>query len=339
LIVAEIPDPKVLDAARRGDEDAFRALVEPHRRELHAHCYRMLASLQDAEDALQETLLRAWRGLAGFRDGQPLRPWLYKIATNASLDVIAKRPTRVLHLDEPAWQPPDGPGTPLLESIWIDPYPDGHLGLEDGYAAPEARYELRESVEIAFIAALQHLPARQRAVLILREVLGFSAREVAQSLDTTAASVNSALQRARKTVEEALPERSQQQTLRALGDEALRALVERYVAAWESRNVDAMVSVLVEDATFAMPPFPCWFSGREDVVAFLSRFTPTLRHVVTSAGGQPAIAWYIADQSGAYLQAAMEVLTLEGDRVKEITAFADSVALFPRFGLPGELRT
>jgi RNA polymerase sigma-70 factor (ECF subfamily) len=339
LIVAEIPDPKVLDAARRGDEDAFRALVEPHRRELHAHCYRMLASLQDAEDALQETLLRAWRGLAGFRDGQPLRPWLYKIATNASLDVIAKRPTRVLHLDEPAWQPPDGPGTPLLESIWIDPYPDGHLGLEDGYTAPEARYEMRESVEIAFIAALQHLPARQRAVLILREVLGFSAREVAQSLDTTAASVNSALQRARKTVEEALPERSQQQTLRALGDEALRALVERYVAAWESRNVDAMVSVLVEDATFAMPPFPCWFSGREDVVAFLSRFTPTLRHVVTSAGGQPAIAWYIADQSGAYLQAAMEVLTLEGDRVKEITAFADSVALFPRFGLPGELRT
>ena len=270
MIVAEIPDPQVLEAARRGDEDAFRALVEPHRRELHAHCYRMLGSLQDAEDALQETLLRAWRGLAGFRDGQPLRPWLYKIATNASLDVIAKRPKRVLHLDEPAWQPADGPGTPLLESIWIDPYPDEHLGLEDGYAAPEARYEQRESVEIAFIAALQHLPARQRAVLILREVLGFSAREVAQSLDTTAASVNSALQRARKTVEEALPERSQQQTLRALGDEGLRALVERYVAAWESRNVDAMVSVLVEDATFAMPPFPCWFSGRDDVVAFIS---------------------------------------------------------------------
>ena len=339
MIVAETPDPKVLAAARRGDEDAFRALVEPHRRELHAHCYRMLASLQDAEDALQETLLRAWRRLAGFRDGQPLRPWLYKIATNASLDVIAKRPKRVLHLDEPAWQPPDGPGTPLLESIWIDPYPDGHLALEDGYAAPEARYELRESVEIAFIAALQHLPARQRAVLILREVLGFSAREVAQSLDTTAASVNSALQRARKTVEEALPERSQQQTLRALGDEGLRALVERYVAAWESRNVDAMVSVLVEDATFAMPPFPCWFSGREDVVAFISRFTPTLRHVVTNAGGQPAIAWYIADQSGAYLPASIEVLALEGDRVKEITAFADSEGLFPPFGLPAELKT
>jgi RNA polymerase sigma-70 factor, ECF subfamily len=338
LIVAETPDPRVLDAARRGDENAFRQLVEPHRRELHAHCYRMLASLQDAEDALQETLLRAWRGLAGFEDGKPLRPWLYRIATNASLDAIAKRPKRVLHLDEPPWQPADGPGTPLLESIWIDPYPDEHLGLEDGYAAPEARYEQRESVELAFIVALQHLPARQRAVLILREVLGFSAREVAQSLDTTAASVNSALQRARKTVEDVLPERSQQQTLRSLGDDGLRGLVERYVAAWESRNVDAMVSVLVEDATFAMPPFPCWFSGRDDVVAFIAQFKPVLRHEITSAGGQPGVAWYIRDEKrGAYLPAAIEVLTLEGDRVKEVTAFADSETLYPRFGLPAEL--
>jgi RNA polymerase sigma-70 factor, ECF subfamily len=338
LIVAETPDPRVLEAARRGDEDAFRQLVEPHRRELHAHCYRMLASLQDAEDALQETLLRAWRGLGGFEGGKPLRPWLYRIATNASLDAIAKRPKRVLHLDEPPWRPADGPGTPLLESIWIDPYPDEHLGLEEGYAAPEARYEQRESVELAFIAALQHLPARQRAVLILREVLGFSAREVAQSLDTTAASVNSALQRARKTVEEALPERSQQQTLRSLGDDGLRGLVERYVAAWESRNVDAMVSVLVEDATFAMPPFPCWFTGRADVVAFIAQFKPVLRHVMTSAGGQPGVAWYILDeQRGAYLPAAIEVLTLEGDRVKEVTAFADSETLYPRFGLPAAL--
>ena len=337
MIVAETPDPRVLEAARRGDEDAFRQLVEPHRRELHAHCYRMLASLQDAEDALQETLLRAWRGLGGFEDGKPLRPWLYRIATNASLDAIAKRPRRVLHLDEPPWRPADGPGTPLLESIWIDPYPDEHLGLEDGYASPEARYEQRESVELAFIAALQHLPARQRAVLILREVLGFSAREVAQSLDTTAASVNSALQRARKTVEEALPERSQQQTLRSLGDDGLRGLVERYVAAWESRNVDAMVSVLVEDATFAMPPFPCWFTGRADVVAFIAQFKPMLRHVMTSAGGQPGVAWYILDaERGAYLPAAIEVLTLEGDRVKEVTAFADSETLYPRFGLPAE---
>jgi RNA polymerase sigma-70 factor (ECF subfamily) len=338
MIVAEAPDPAVLAAARRGDEHAFRQLVEPHRRELHTHCYRMLGSLQDAEDALQETLLRAWRGLAGFEGGRSLRPWLYRIATNASLDAIAKRPKRVLHLDAPAWQPADGPGTPLVESNWIDPYPDEHLGLEDGFAAPEARYEQRESVELAFIVALQHLPARQRAVLILREVLGFSAREVAQALDTTAASVNSALQRARKTVAETLPERSQQATLRALGDDGLRGLVQRYVEAWESRNVDAMVSLLVEDATFAMPPFPCWFSGREDVVAFISRFKPALRHVVVSAGGQVGIAWYILHPGqGAYLPAAIEVLALEGDRVREITAFADSDALYPRFGLPAEL--
>ena len=275
-----------------------------------------------------------WAASSGMR---PIRPWLYRIATNVSLDLIAKRPKRVVHLDEPAWQPADGPGTPLLESIWIDPYPDEHLGIEDGHAAPEARYEQRESVEVAFIAALQHLPARQRAVLILREVLGFSAREVAQSLDTTAASVNSALQRARKTVEDVLPERSQQATLRSLGDDGLRGLVERYVEAWESRNVDAMVSLLVEDATFAMPPFPCWFAGREDVVAFMSRFLPTLRHVVTRAGGQPAIAWYILDEaSGDYLPASIEVLTVEGERVKGIVAFAD-LELFPQFGLPAGL--
>jgi RNA polymerase sigma-70 factor (ECF subfamily) len=338
LIVANAPDPRVLAAARSGDENAFRDLVEPHRRELHAHCYRMLGSLHDAEDALQETLIRAWRGLGGFEGVRPIRPWLYRIATNVSLDLIAKRPKRALHLDEPPWKPIEGPGTPLVESIWIDPYPDDHLGLADGLAAPEARYEQRESVELAFIVALQHLPARQRAVLILREVLGFSAREVAQSLDTTAAAVNSALQRARKTVEEALPDRSQQQTLRALGDDGLRGLVERYVEAWESRNVDAMVDLLVEDATFAMPPFPCWFSGRDDVVAFLSRFTPTLRHVLTRAGGQPAIAWYILDdERSVYLPAAIEVLALEGGRIKEITAFASAEELFPRFGLPAEL--
>ena len=249
--------------------------------------------------------------------------------------VAMARCSKPVHLDEPAWQPGDGPGTPLLESIWIDPYPD--TTLEDGYASPDARYEARESVELAFIVALQHLPARQRAVLILREVLGFSAREVAHSLDTTAASVNSALQRARKTLAEGLPERSQQRTLRTLGDDGLRRLVERYVAAWESRNVEEMLSVLVEDATFAMPPFACWFDGRDDIVAFLARWTPTLRHVLTRAGGQPAVAWYIRNASGAYLPSAIEVLTLEGNRVKEIVAFADAEGLFPRFGLPAVL--
>jgi RNA polymerase sigma-70 factor (ECF subfamily) len=337
LIVSDAPDPRVLEAARRGDEDAFRALVEPYRRELHAHCYRMLGSLHDTEDALQETLLRAWRGLARLEAGRSLRPWLYKIATNASLDVIAKRPPRVLRLDgsRPS-EPTDGPGTPLVESVWIEPYPDEHVGLEDGYGAPEARYEQRESVELAFIAALQQLPARQRAVLILREVLGFSAREVAQSLGTTAASVNSALQRARRTVDEALPDSSQQQTLRSLGDDKLRGLVERYVAAWESRDVELMVAVLAEDVRFAMPPFPHWWSGRESVMDFIvSTGRPPLRHVLTHASGQPAVGWYMR-RGGAFVPTSIEVLTFEKARVKEVTAFA-SPALFPYFGLPAEL--
>ena len=335
MLVADAPDPRVLEAARRGDENAFRVLVEPHRSELHAHCYRMLGSLHDAEDALQETMLRAWRGLAGFKAGGPLRPWLYKIATNASLDLIAKRPGRVLRLaGAMPSEATDGPGKPLVESVWIEPYPDEHLGLEDGFAAPESRYEERESVELAFIAALQHLPARQRAVLIMREVLGFSAREVAQSLGTTAASVNSALQRARRTVDEALPDSSQQQSLRVLGDDALRGLVERYVAAWESRDVDLMVAVLAEDVTFAMPPFPHWWSGRESVMDFIvSTGTPPLRHLLTRASGQPAVAWYVRRAKGLYLPTSIEVLGLEGERVREITAFA-SPALFPHFGLP-----
>ncbi len=232
----------------------------------------------------------------------------------------------------------DGPGTPLLEQVWIDPYPDESLGLPDGSAAPAARYEQRESVELAFIAALQHLPARQRAVLILREVLGFSAREVAQFLETTTASVNSALQRARQGVEERLPAQSQQATLRALGDARLREVVQRYVEAWEARNVDALRALLVDDARFAMPPFPNWFSGRDAVLAFIaSTGRPRLRHVLARAGGQPAVAWYSwREEPQRYLPSSLEVLTLEGDRVKQIVAFA-SPELVVRFGLPAEL--
>src|SRR2546422_2998236 len=197
-----VRDRELLVAARRGDEDAFRRLVEPHRRELHAHCYRMLGSLHDAEDALQDTLLRAWRGLSGFDRRSSLRPWLYRIATNTCLDAIARRPKRVLPIDYgPAADPHDGPGEPVVESVWVEPYPDEKLGIEDGLAGPEASYEQRESVELAFIVALQHLPARQRAVLILREVLGFSAKEVAETLETTTASDHSALQRARAPVD------------------------------------------------------------------------------------------------------------------------------------------
>src|SRR5215208_2949430 len=189
----------LLDAARRGDETAFERLLEPHRRELHAHCYRMLGSLHDAEDAFQDAQLRAWRGLRRFDGRSSLRSWLYRIATNTSLDVIGRRPKRVLPLDYgPATDPHDGLGLPPAESVWVEPYPDEKLGLEDGLAGPEARYERRESVELAFVAALQHLPARQRAVLILRDVLGFSARETAGALEMSPPGVDSALQRAHK---------------------------------------------------------------------------------------------------------------------------------------------
>src|SRR2546430_1326743 len=236
---------ELLEAARGGDEDAYGRLVEPHRAELHAHCYRMLGSLHDAEDALQDVLLRAWRGLARFEGRSSLRSWLYTIATNACLNLIARRPKRVLPIDyAPAADPHGGPGEPIVESVWVEPYPDEMLGLEDGFAAPDARYEQRESVELAFIAALQYLPATQRAVLILREVLGFSAREAAESLDTTVASVNSALQRARKTVGERLPEQSQQATLRTLGDDRLAEVVDGDVEAWQRGDVEAGVSVL-----------------------------------------------------------------------------------------------
>jgi RNA polymerase sigma-70 factor, ECF subfamily len=341
---------RLLEAARGGDEQAFGELVESYRRELHAHCYRMLGSPYDADDALQETLLRAWRGLARFEAGRPLRPWLYRIATNVCLDTIAKRPKRVLPVD---YGPPagdgEGPGEPVVELVWLEPYPDETVGLESGLAAPDARYEQRESLELAFVAALQHLPAKQRAVLILREVLGFSAREVAESLQTTVASVNSAMQRARKTVEERLPPRSQQQTLRELGDSRLSELVRAYVAAWESRDIDAMVAMLVEGATFAMPPHPHWFRGRDAVIAFLSATgKPDLRHVSTRANGQPAIGWYLWDPpSELYQPASLEVLALEGGLVSEITAFTGRMCaatetgslpdLFPRFGLPAAL--
>jgi RNA polymerase sigma-70 factor (ECF subfamily) len=356
---------ELLQAVRAGDQGAFQRLVDPYRAELHAHCYRMLGSVHDAEDALQETLLRAWRGLARFEGRSSLRSWLYTIATNTSLNLIAKRPTRVLPIDYPATNPHDGPGEPLVESTWIEPYPDEALALADGFAAPEARYELRESVELAFVAALQHLPATQRAVLILREVLGFSAQEVAESLDTTVASVNSALQRARKAVDERLPEQSQQATMRELGDKRVREVVESYVDAWERGDVEAVVAMLAEDATFAMPPLASWFSGREALRVFLAGWPLSgawrWRHVPSHANGQPALAFYCwDDEAGSYLPFALNVLTLRGTQISDVTAFVTRstelperevyarwpeqpavptklVAIFDRFGLPDRL--
>ncbi len=226
----------------------------------------MLGSLQDAEDAVQETLLRAWRNLSSFQGRSSLRTWLYTIATNVCLRVIERRPSRVLPIDygQPA-DPHEPVREPLLESVWLEPYPDEQLGLDDGLAGPDARYEQRESIELAFIAALQLLPARQRAVLILRDVLGFSGAEVAEALETTPASVYSALQRAHATLDERRPERTQQATLHSLGNEQLRGIVQRYVEAWARNDVDAIVGMLTDTATLAMPPIPSWYRGRDAV--------------------------------------------------------------------------
>src|SRR5947208_1753436 len=329
---------EVLTAAVNGDHAAFGLLVEPYRRELHAHCYRMLGSYADAEDALQETLLRAWRGLPRFELRSSLRSWLYRIATNAGLRAIERRPKRVLPIDyAPAADPHNALADPVTEAVWLEPYPDRRLALE-GPAGPDARYEQREGVELAFIAALQHLPARQRAVLILRDVLGFSAREAAAVLETTPVSVDSALQRAHKTVDERLPGRTQQQTLRLLADNELSKLVERYVAAWERNDVEAVVSLLAEDARMTMPPLPSWYSGREHVAAFLRGYAlAEIKHwqlIPTSANGQPALAGYLWDeQTAAFMPYCLYVLTLQQGQIEEITAFVTPEA-FPRFGLP-----
>jgi RNA polymerase sigma-70 factor (ECF subfamily) len=317
---------ELLASARRGDEAAYREIVERFRAELHAHCYRMLGSVHDAEDALQDAMLRVWRGLPRFEARSSLRSWLYKIATNSCLDAIERRKKRVLPLDfGPASDPAEGAGEPIVESVWIEPYPDVSLGLGDGYAAPDARYEQRESVELAFIAACQHLPANQRAVLILRDVLGFSAQETAESLDTTVPSANSALQRARKTVEERLPAQSQQATLRALGDDALRDLVENYMDALQRGDVDRVVSMLAEDAAWSMPPLASWYRG-DQLPTFL-RVGPLSgewrwRHRPLRVNGQLTSAAYSwVEEEGAYIPFALDVLTLEGGRIKEVTAF------------------
>jgi RNA polymerase sigma-70 factor (ECF subfamily) len=306
--------------------DSFQELVEPYRAELHAHCYRMLGSVHDAEDALQDALLRAWRALPQFQGRSSLRSWLYRIATNSCLRLIERRPKRVLPIDYgPQSDAHDDPAPPLVESVWIEPYPDA--AITDGLAAPEARYEQRESVELAFVAALQHLPARQRAVLILRDVLGFSAAEVAETLDTTAKAVYSALQRAHKSVEQHLPAHSQQGTLRSLGDARVRAIVETYVDAWERGDVEAIVSMLAEDAILAMPPRPSWYRGIEQARVFLARgpLAPTRGRRVrpAAANGQIALAssykgWPERPEGLQVLQ----LLTLDTDgRIAEITAF------------------
>jgi RNA polymerase sigma-70 factor (ECF subfamily) len=331
-------DSQLIEAAIAGADGAFAELVEPHRRPIHAHCYRMLGSLQDAEDAVQETFLRAWRNLSSFQARSSLRTWLYTIATNVCLRALERRPARVLPID---YGPPSDPHKPieqpLVESVWIEPYPDERLGLDNGLAGPEARYEQRESIELAFVAALQLLAPRQRAVLILRDVLGFSGAEVAEALETTPASVYSALQRAHATLEQRRPDRTQQATLRSLGDEQLKGIVRRYVDAWARNDVDAIVAMLTDTATLAMPPIPSWYSGREAIEKVLRDVvfdgTRSWRMLSTAANGQLAVGAYELDSAGVYAPHGVTVLTLEGPLLGEIVHFRNP-SMIDWFGLP-----
>jgi len=323
---------QLLAAAQAGSGDAFGRLVGPLRDELRAYCYRMLGSIHDAEDAVQDTLDRAWRSLERFEDQGSIRPWLYKIATNRALTIIERSERR---RELPTDLSPEG--TPLAEATWLEPYPD-HLMSWTARLTPEARIVARESVELAFVAALHHLSASQRAVLLLRDVLGYSAREAAGVLDTTVAAVNSALQRARKVVIERRPEPSQQQTLKTLGDAAQREVAQRYLTAWEAGDVDAIVAMLTENARYSMPPLATWYVGRAEIRAFL--VGAVLRHrwrfLPVQANGQLAFGTYLwSHERGAYVPAGLDLLALRGRQVVEVVSFLD--ADFPTFRLPDHL--
>jgi RNA polymerase sigma-70 factor (TIGR02960 family) len=331
------PEPELLASARRGDSAAFERLVASYRGELYAHCYRMLGSVQDAEDALQESLLGAWRGLDGFEGRSSLRAWLYRVCTNACLRLSARRPRRMLSAD---YGPPrlgtDDLGEPVAGPVWLEPWPDDVPASGPGDIDPAASYLRRESVELAFIAALQHLPGTQRAVLILREVLEFSATEVARILDTTPPSVNSALQRARKAVEARMPPTAQQVELATLGPVGRRELVDAFVAAWERADVPAILELLAEDARFTMPPLPAWFLGREEIGRFFTErmFATPWRLVPIRANGQLALACYQGDPDGERFRlGAINLLSVRAGRIVEIAGFLDP-DVHRRFGLP-----
>ena len=318
----------LLSAARGGDSDAFDALVVPLRPGLLLHCYRMLASSHDAEDAVQETLIRAWKSLDRFEGRSALRTWLYTVATNVCLREIERRGRRVLPVDlSPASAPGATLAAPLTETVWLGPLPGAGLVWES--SPVDAVYEQKEAVELAFVAALQQLPALQRAVLVMRDVLAMPAAEVAVALDTSVAAANSALQRARAAMSARLPDRSQQRVLRDLGDEQVRATVTAYVAAWERADVAAVVALLAEDVVLAMPPYGEWFTGRAAVGDFFAAYPMrggrrwTCR--ATTANGQPAIVEHIwDDEVGAFLAHNLTVLTLDDDgRIAAMDSFLD----------------
>jgi RNA polymerase sigma-70 factor (ECF subfamily) len=324
-------DAALVRAALTGDEDAFRALVEPYRRELHVHCYRLLGSVHDAEDALQETLLRAWRHLGTYGARSPFRAWLYRIATNVCLRAAERRPPAAATTAEEAAE------------LAVTAYPDSWLEeLAARELPPAARYELFETVQLAFLVAIQLLPPRQRAVLVLRDVLGWSARETAELLDTSTASVNSALQRARVTLEERRAAGRLARSAGPVSDEQERSLLRRYVDAWRRVDIDGLVSLLREDAVMTMPPVPMLVAGRRAIGEFFATVPAggelqRIHLLPTRANRQPALAAYVQDEADCPPRAyGLMVLTVDGDAIAGITGFVDP-ALFALFGLPERL--
>ena len=315
-----------IDQARRGDEHAFAALVEPYRRELQLHCYRMLGSLQDAEDLVQETLLAAWRGLGGFEERASLRAWLYRIATNRSLNALRERGRRPAVEDTLAAPPP----TLYAEPTWLEPYPD--VMLPDLAPGPEARYEQREATQLAFVAGLQQLTERQRAALVLRDVLGFRNEEVAAMLDVTPQSVKGALQRARATLDERMPKLERAPLPESPAE---RALIARFSDAIESGDSARVVALLTDEARLTMPPLPLVYIGHHPIAEFLDDRTRVrgapLQLRPTRANGQPAFGTYLHSRAWGVL-----VLTLSGEQIAELTFFSDP-SLVGRFGLPRQM--
>ena len=328
---------ELLRLARAGDQPAFEQLIEPYHHEILVHCYRILGSFEDAEDTLQETLLRVWNHLDSFEGRASLRTWLYKIATNACLDALDSRRVRGLPRELYRRGDPNEPlPPPSQEATWVEPFPDEMIdGQPNIY--PEAVYEVRESIALAFVAAFQKLPGRQRAALLLHDVMGWSSSETAEILDMTTVAVNSALERARTTVKQPSERKSTSSRL----NEQLSALLNRYVAAWEAADSAALIAVLREDVALTMPPFPVWFGGHADVEAFLENqlfrsLGPfKVRLEAIRANGSPAFAVYQMDSAGIYRAAALHILTIENGEISEINDFLTfDGQLFIKFGLP-----
>jgi RNA polymerase sigma-70 factor (ECF subfamily) len=328
----------LITRARAGDGEAFRELTEPYRRELQVHCYRMLGSFQDAEDALQDTLLAAWQGLKGFEGRASIRTWLYRIATNRCLNArrsASRRPAKEWDIAE--YEPPEP--TRLGEIVWLEPFPDTLLeGVMDVPLGPEARYEQAESISLAFVTALQVLPPRQLAVLVLRDVLGFHANEVADMLDSTIDSVNSLLKRARASLQRRLPSIAEREPAPAPDSPSEQAIVAEFVRAYESGDLDDLVGLLTDDVFLSMPPIPLEYEGRDVVARFYASMIGSGRRfdlVPTRANGQPAFGAYLRASTGIRHGTGLLVLTLTGDRICSVTRFDNSV--LPWFGLPRSL--